>query len=165
VGKGIASKLQKLHHPTDSKAPDTRCATSTDEPKPETLYHMTTKSSWEAAKASGKAYYPATFEVDGNYTHATGVPSRLITTANHFYQDVAGEWVCVAFTRTALRDAGIFVRDEQALPVGATEVSAEWGEWVCPHVYGGIPTSTVHAVFLMKRDGKVFLSIEGVESA
>ena len=39
-----------------------------------------------APKAKNHAYYPKTFEVDGLYTHATGVPSRLIETANHFYQ-------------------------------------------------------------------------------
>ena len=39
-----------------------------------------------APKADNHAYYPKTFEADGLYTHATGVPSRLIETANHFYQ-------------------------------------------------------------------------------
>ena len=39
-----------------------------------------------APKAENHAYFPKTFEVDGLYTHATGVPSRLIETANHFYQ-------------------------------------------------------------------------------
>ena len=47
---------------------------------------MTTKAEWEKAKADNHAYYPKTFEADGHYTHATGVPSRLIETANHFYQ-------------------------------------------------------------------------------
>ena len=37
-------------------------------------------------KAENHAYFPKTFEADGLYTHATGVPSRLIETANHFYQ-------------------------------------------------------------------------------
>lgn len=156
ASEAIAAKLRSLHGSAQA------CAPSSTDAKPEVLYHMTTKASWEAAKASGKAYYPATFEVDGFYTHATGVPSRLVTTANHFYQDVAGEWVCVAFTRTALRDAGVFVRDEQALPVGDKAVSADWGTWVCPHVVGGIPISVVHAEYPMKRDGKHFLSIVGV---
>ena len=47
---------------------------------------MTTAAEWEKAKAQGHAYYPKTFEADGDYTHATGVPGRLIETANHFYQ-------------------------------------------------------------------------------
>ena len=56
------------------------------ESPPEVLYHMTTAAEWDEAKAKGHAYYPKTFEADGDYTHATGVPSRLIETANHFYQ-------------------------------------------------------------------------------
>ena len=69
---------------------------------------MCQKEVWENAKKIGGAYYPPTFEKDGCcccccynlflflrlllllllgfYTHATAVPSRLIVTANHFYQ-------------------------------------------------------------------------------
>lgn len=50
---------------------------------------MCQRSQWEAAKASDDAYFPATFEKDG-FTHATAVPSRLVDTANHFYQDPGG---------------------------------------------------------------------------
>ena len=57
---------------------------------------MTTKAEWEKAKADNHANYPKTFEVDGFYTHATGVPSRLIETANHFYQ------VCYLLSSTNL---------------------------------------------------------------
>ena len=59
---------------------------------PEVLYHMCPRAAWESAKVEA-VYYPATFEKDGFFTHATGVPSRLITTANHFYQDSPGDWV------------------------------------------------------------------------
>jgi hypothetical protein len=89
-----------------------------------------------------RRYFPATFEADGCFTHATHVTSRLLETANHFYQDVPGPWVCLQISRAALRKAGIFVshciiivndvvahstgiltlrlqvRDEEALPVG-----------------------------------------------
>jgi len=153
-GEAIAANLHQLHK--------TNKPASKDDPKPEVLYHMTTLAEWEAVKASGEAYYPRTFEEDGYYTHATAVPSRLITTANHFYQDVAGDWVCLTFTRTSLRKAGIFVRDEEAMPVGDTAVGDDWGDWVCPHVVGGIPPSLVDAVHPMVRDGKLFLSIDGV---
>lgn len=86
AGEAIAAKLHELHGAGATMA----CTPSADDAKPEVLFHMTTKASWDAAKKSKKAYYPPTFEVDGHYTHATGVPSRLITTANHFYQ-VSGE--------------------------------------------------------------------------
>ena len=128
----MSAKLAMLHSKKRPQLP------SADDPKPEVLYHMVPTAQWEAAKATGSAYYPTTFHEDGDYTHATAVPSRLITTANHFYQDVAGEWVCLRFTRSALRRCGIVVRDEEAKPVGNQPVGEDWGDWVCPHVLGGI---------------------------
>ena len=115
------------------------------------------------ALSLGKAYFPPTFEVDGLYTHATAVPSRLITTANHFYTGVKGDWVCLRFTRTALRERGIVVRDEEAKPVGDQPVGEDWGDWVCPHVLGGLPPSAIDKEYPMARgaDGE-FLTIKGL---
>ena len=59
---------------------------------PEVLYHMCPVTEWEEAKQNG-VYYPAAYEADGHFTHATGVASRLILTANNFYQDSPGDWV------------------------------------------------------------------------
>merc|ERR1712008_563631 len=134
---GIAENLKQLH-----KAPEVIVDSSEDQ-KPEILYHMTTKDEWEKAKAENHAYYPKTFEADGLYTHATGVPSRLVETANHFYQDVSGDWICLQFRRSILRSKfGIAVKDEAAMPVWEKQVSGNWKEeknnWICPHVYGGI---------------------------
>jgi len=155
-GADVAAKLQQLH-----SCP--KPAVSCESQAPEVLYHMTSVDEWEVAKAQG-VYYPKTFEQDGHYTHATGVPSRLITTANHFYQDVPGDWICLQFTRSALRQNGIFVRDEEALPVGNKPVSTDWIEanWICPHVIGGIPVSVVDKVFPMTRDGVQYVAIEGL---
>lgn len=52
---------------------------------------------------------------------------------------------------TALRRCGIFVRDEQALLVGNQPVGEGWGDWVCPHIVGGLPPSVVEAVLPMER--------------
>jgi hypothetical protein len=125
------------------------------------LYHMTTRASWEEACAKDEAYYPPTFAADGNYTHATAVPARLLTTANHFYQDSEGEWICLEFTRSAMKKIGIFVRDEEPLPVGDKDISADWSAWQCPHVYGGIPPCVVQAIHVMERDeaGRGFVSV------
>jgi len=145
----VKAKLEQLHLPKG--------------PPAETLYHMCEKTRWEAAVASGKAYFPPTFEQDG-FTHATAVPERLIGTANHFYQDSTDDWVCLSFKRSALRDAhGITVRDEQAMPVGDKPVGDTWTAWICPHVVGGLPPSVVDYVIPMVRDsaGK-FLRIEGL---
>ena len=143
------------------------CTNNNTEGPPDVIYHMTTKAEWETALAQNHAYFPKTFEVDGHYTHATAVPSRLIETANHFYQDVVGDWVCLQFRRSVLRSRfGIVVKDEEAMPVGEKKVSENWEsgmeDWVCPHVYGGIPLACVEKVYAMVRDGPKYVRIEGL---
>jgi uncharacterized protein (DUF952 family) len=150
----VSAKLQELH------ASGPAAASPGEEAKPEVLYHMCLKADWEAAKASGDAYYPPTFAQDGNYTHATAVADRLVQTANHFYQDSTGDWICLRMSRAALKRCGIFTKDEQALPVGDKAVGATWGAWVCPHVYGGLPISVVDGEFRIIREGPKFISIE-----
>lgn len=114
-GKMISANLKELH---SSKKPP-------PEAPPEVLYHMLPLKTWEAAKEKNVAYFPSTFEEDDHLTHATGVPSRLVDTANHYYQDTPGDWVCLTFTRSALRKRGIFVRDEHATAVGNISTSPE----------------------------------------
>ena len=126
------------------------------------LYHMTEKKLWTQAKLENKAYFPPTFELDGYYTHATAIPSRLIRTANHFYQDSKDDWICIEFRRSSLLKIGIIVKDEDPLPVGDQNVSEDWTGWICPHVYGGIPPSIVEKEYLMERNGKEFISIQGL---
>ncbi|CAE7776045.1 unnamed protein product [Symbiodinium sp. CCMP2592] len=127
----------------------------------EVLYHMCLKSLWDEAKTAAAAYFPPTFEADG-FTHATAIPSRLLETANHFYQDVDGDWLCLCFRRTALRKLGIITRDEEAKPVGTKDVSTNSTAFVWPHVYGGIPPQVVEAEFPMLREGRVFTAIPGL---
>jgi len=163
-GAAVAAKLNELHdQDTTAATPEEAAVAAPKEEAPEVLFHMTTVDEWTAAQTKG-VYYPKTFEADGHYTHATGVPSRLLTTANHFYQDVPGAWVCLQFTRTALRDAGIFVKDEEALPVGDKPVSADWvaSNWVCPHVIGGIPAAVVEKEYPMIREGTSYVAIESL---
>jgi len=152
----VSKKLQELHAGAGAKTAESA------EPPPEVLYHMCPVPVWEEAKAIGEAYYPATFAADGHYTHATGVSARLIETANHFYQSDPHPWVCLRTSRSALRRAGIFVRDEEALPVGDQPVGESWGAWVCPHIIGGIPISAIDAEFPIQRDGLRFVAIPGV---
>jgi len=152
----VSKRLKELHgQPAQIEA--------TEEQKPEVLYHMLPVPAWEAAKKSGAAYFPPTFEQDDCITHATGVPLRLIDTANHYYQSDPHPWVCLRMTRSALRSCGIFVRDEEATPVGDTPTEPSlMGSWVCPHIVGGIPISVVDAEFSMVRDGPAFVKIEGL---
>lgn len=130
------------------------------------LFHMCQKISWEAAVASGEAYYPPTFQKDGDFTHATAVAERLIETANHFYTSSQGDWICLELSKSALHKVGIVTRFEDPKPVGETDTDTEWTSWRCPHIFGGIPTQIpgiVTKTYPMKRDANGnFLSIEGV---
>merc|ERR1712106_775191 len=103
---------------------------------------------------------------DGYYTHATAVANRLIGTANHFYTASEGDWICAEMDFAALTALGISVRFEEAMPVGDQNVADDWNEWVCPHIYGGIPgqvEGVVNTTYPMIRDEKGnFLRIEGV---
>ncbi|KNC82980.1 hypothetical protein SARC_04749 [Sphaeroforma arctica JP610] len=155
--RAISTGLQ-VHHKKEEPA----SSQDSIETKPEVIYHMTTKAEWEEVKKSGKAYYPATYEKDGYFTHGTGVPSRLITTANNFYQDVAGDWLCLKFTRTALYNAGIHVKDEEAMPVGDKQAENQGAKWIFPHIIGGIPPHVVTKEYKMVRDGRKYVSIEGL---
>ena len=51
---------------------------------------------------------------------------------------------------------------EEQKPVGQTEVRETWN-WVCPHIFGGIPTGVlgvVISVYEMQRDAECkFISI------
>lgn len=155
-GEAISDNLKKLHGQDKVDAPK-------DEDPPEVLYHMCLVVDWSAAKASGDAYFPKTFFDDEYLTHATGVPSRLIDTANHYYQDSVGDWVCLQFTRSALKKSGIYVRDEHATAVGDKPTDEKlMGRWVCPHIIGGIPIHVVEKEHRMIRDGVKYVSIENV---
>ena len=131
------------------------------------VFHMCEKKLWDEAVASKTAYFPPTFLKDGKFTHATAVPERLISTANHFYTSSKGDWICIELDRNELLKLGILTIFEEAKPVGATNSHKDWESWVCPHIFGGIPTQgkgVVTNVLPMSRnnDGR-FLSIEGLK--
>jgi len=158
----VSKKLQQLHTKRTAEINESQINTVNSEK----LYHMCQKSLWDDAIASKKAYFPPTFEEDGHFTHATAVPNRLLETANHFYTHTPGDWICLEMSNSALLNLGITTRFEDAKPVGDADVSNKWGEWRCPHIYGGIPgqiDGVVTKVYDMKRDEKgAFLSIEGI---
>lgn len=130
------------------------------------LYHMCEKPLWDEAVKSRRAYFPPTFEQDGCYTHATAVPERLIHTANHYYQGSKSEWICLQLSRSALTNLGIITKDEGGGPVGDSPLSDQMidNNWVCPHIYGGIPTLRSLGVLtktfpMLRGEGGEFLSI------
>lgn len=101
----------------------------------DTIYHMCQKKSWEDCKSQCKAYFPPTFVADGKMTHATSVPGRLISTANHFYTDSVGDWICLELNRGGLEQLGIVTVFEAAMPVGEKAADAKWEDFVFPHIY------------------------------
>merc|ERR1711906_30186 len=137
----VTAKLCTLHGGESVTSSESREASAAADAK-DVLYHMCERERWDKAVASRTAYFPPTFAVDGRFTHATAVPSRLIDTANHFYQESKADWICLRLSRRALVDVGIVTVDEGGLPVGERAVSDQIREekWVCPHIYGGLPT-------------------------
>ena len=157
----VTKKLRELHGMEDGDVVEKEV------PRDDILYHMCQEKLWKDAVASGEAYFPPTFEQDGFFTHATAVPARLITTANHFYTKTEGDWICLEMSRSALKKLGIITKDEGALPVGEQATSDDWekSNWICPHIYGGLPTlpslGVVTKTYKMIRDADGnFLSIE-----
>jgi len=157
-GAGDVSKNLEILHETTATATTTTDVAVESSPTTDgvsdVLYHMCQKTLWEEATKSKKAYFPPTFTKDGGFTHATNVPKRLIETANHFYTKTEGSWICLQLSRSALTNVGIITIDEGSLPVGQTKVSDTWVEsqWICPHIYGGVPTLECLGVLTQIRD-------------
>ena len=69
-------------------------------------------------------------------THTKAVPMRLITPSNHYHTGTKGDYIRLQLICSALH---IITKFEEPKPVGKTEVRETWN-WVCPHIFGGIPT-------------------------
>ncbi|KAL3936032.1 MAG: hypothetical protein SGBAC_008562 [Bacillariaceae sp.] len=167
----VTNKLLKLHGQDDAEKTEVMgCLVGEGQTRdPDILYHMCEKPRWEEAVKSQKAYFPPTFEQDGFFTHATAVPQRLLDTANHFYQSSEAEWICLQVSRSALTNVGIITKDEDGLPVGDAGVpdQIKKGRWICPHIYGGIPTieslGILTKIYPMVRNDKgAYLNITGL---
>lgn len=158
----VAEKLQTLHSGGGPASADNSSDLSCDHL--DVIYHMCQKDIWEESIAQGEAYFPPTFQQDGYFTHASAVASRLIDTANHFYKETKGEWICIELSVSALKKLGIVTRFEEPMPVGDTVALANDTRY--PHVYGGLPShvpGVVTNTFPMKRDPQgTFLAIEGL---
>ena len=128
-------------------------------PAAEVLYHMCPKAQWEEATKDGDAYFPTTYDEDGGFTHATAVAERLVETANHFYQDVAGEWICLRFTRprSPLRHHREGRGGEAGRRAGRRLDVERLG---VPAHLRRLPPSVVDATFPIVRDGKAFVKID-----
>ena len=79
------------------------------------------------------------------FTHTTAVPTRLITTYYHFYTGTKVDQICLQPSRSEFNKLGIVTKSKEPKPVGQTEVGETWN-WVCPHIFGGIPTGVLGVV-------------------
>jgi len=165
----VSTKLKQLHD-TDAES-SKKTNDKNDQEKYDDidiLYHMCDKQKWEEAITSGNAYYPPTFSADGNFIHATAVPSRLIDVGNHFYKADKSEWICLELSRKALaQKCGIVTVFEEAKPVGETDTNQDWEDAILfPHIFGGLPTCVdgiVLKVYPIERgDDGSFLEISGL---
>ena len=113
------------------------------------LYHLAPLPSWQASKAAGTPYTPATYEADG-FTHLTADPAKLVVVGNAFYKSSTDDWVLLC-----LKDDCGDVRLEPAAPVGdtqpSTEVAGDGGDALFPHLYGPILLESVVEVRSVKR--------------
>ena len=102
------------------------------------VYHLVQASLWQQSIANNSVYYPPTYDQDG-FTHGTANPQKLLQVANHFYQDVPGEWLCLRMTVASLQASGVEVVFEGTAPVGdkPAEFDNENDE-LFPHLQGGI---------------------------
>eukprot|EP00578_Thalassiosira_sp_NH16_P002403 CAMPEP_0181132876 /NCGR_PEP_ID=MMETSP1071-20121207/31235_1 /TAXON_ID=35127 /ORGANISM="Thalassiosira sp., Strain NH16" /LENGTH=308 /DNA_ID=CAMNT_0023219251 /DNA_START=151 /DNA_END=1077 /DNA_ORIENTATION=- len=166
----VSAKLDELHNPNNHKMKKELTAqedvnTRFDDVRK--IYHMCQTSLYEKCVSEERAYFPPTFVQDGRFTHATAVPSDLVSTANHFYTKTAGDWICLEIDRDVLEnEMGIVTVFECARPVGDIDTDEDWKGSTFPHIFGGIPAhvdGVVTKVYEMKRseEGK-FLSIEGL---
>ena len=127
------------------------------------VFHLVQASLWNKADESGEAYFPPTYSQDG-FTHGTSNPEKLLTVANHFYQEVIGDWYCLRMTTESLAKASVSVVYESTAPVGDKEPDFAGSEdELYPHIMGGIHPSVVLEVHPVGRNGDgEFLWIEGI---
>jgi hypothetical protein len=121
---------------------------------PPTLYHMCPKSAYRAAS---RTYFPPTYD-DDKFTRALHDPSRLMETANCFYQPTSPpeeEWICLQIDTMTLRVDSIEVTME------ASELDANLQ---CPRVFGGIPKESVKQTYTIQRNTSTgeFVSVLGL---
>ena len=120
------------------------------------VFHLVQANLWHQAVRDDAVYYPPTYDVDG-FTHGTSNPQKLLDVANHFYQDVPGDWLCLKMTVASLSACGITTVYEGTAAVGDKEPDFEGSKGeLFPHIRGGIAPDAVLEVLPVTRgpDGR-----------
>ena len=114
------------------------------------IYHLCQKKLWLQAIQANEPYFPPTFWKDGRFTRASCEAATLPQTANHYYQDIAGDWLCLEMLPRKLREMGMPIVAQRAPESTKTDPIE------CLKVYGGIPVAAhvgvVKEVYAMQRD-------------
>jgi hypothetical protein len=130
---------------------------ATEEPQEEIyrasspIYHLCQKTHWETALSKEEPYFPPSFWQDGRFTRASCEIISLPQAANHYYQQIAGDWLCLEINPVTLLEMGIPIVAQRA-PESTSSDPVE-----CLKVYAGIPTvvkNVVIEVYKMQRDEK-----------
>eukprot|EP00538_Stauroneis_constricta_P004954 CAMPEP_0119545536 /NCGR_PEP_ID=MMETSP1352-20130426/256_1 /TAXON_ID=265584 /ORGANISM="Stauroneis constricta, Strain CCMP1120" /LENGTH=253 /DNA_ID=CAMNT_0007590091 /DNA_START=111 /DNA_END=869 /DNA_ORIENTATION=- len=135
-------------------------STSAPPPPPpdvEYIYHLCQGKNWLDAVAKKQPYFPPTFVKDGKFTRATTFKRDLVDTANTFYKDTPGEWICLELKVSMLYAMGIPILSQEA------PESTKNKHVTCLQVFGGISTQLpglISKIYTMsrKRDG-TFLAV------
>jgi hypothetical protein len=150
--------------PASSSSGNTACplppAGTPPPPPPDVdfIYHLCQKSKWAVAVTKKEPYFPPTFVQDGKFTRATVHKEDIVSTANTFYKDSKGDWICLEINVKLLYGLGIPILAQEA-PESTPKMSVK-----CLQVFGGISTTLpdlVPKIYTMKRksDGS-FVSIK-----
>jgi uncharacterized protein (DUF952 family) len=112
------------------------------------IYHMLPKLVWQQ-QAPDQPYRHASLEREG-FIHCTGEPPLLVSVANHFYHDQAGDFVILCI-------------DENKV-----QANVQWdpvGEHDFPHIYGPLNLDAIVEVIAFPRNahGKFLLPPELIE--
>jgi hypothetical protein len=99
------------------------------------IYHLCQRAVFVQAVEEGKPYFPPTFVKDGRFTRASQEKDSLADTANSYYKDIPGEWICLELNAQKILQLGI-----QILPQCAPEGTAE-NPINCWQIFGGITTA------------------------
>lgn len=99
------------------------------------IYHLTTKTEWEAAKAEG-VYLPKGYEKE-KFIHCSD-HYQLKRTANLLFKETP-DLICLQID-TDLLDSPVVYEN------------LEGGEMLFPHIYGPLPVDAVKGTFEMVRD-------------
>jgi uncharacterized protein (DUF952 family) len=130
------------------------------------VFHLIQKSMWEEALANDATYYPPTYSHD-KFSHATANPDFLMIIGNHFYPEVAGEWLCLRMSIDSLHASGVETIFETTAPVGDKQPDFPGADSeLFPHILGGIHPSAVLEAHVVSRDAQgTFLAVAGIVEA